>query len=197
MTGSRFQAAALAGLLSAIFLAGCTIRTNESTDSSGKKKEDVDIRTPFGSLSVKNGKSADLKDTGLPLYPGARPKEGKPGEDEGANVNISSSMFGLKVVAQEFQSGDAPDKILSFYRKQLGKFGKVVQCAGSDSNLSAHKDDKNAPVSCDGDSDGSEHEQELKVGTQGNQHVVSVKPKGGGSEFALVYVRITGDKDTL
>jgi hypothetical protein len=36
---------------------------------------------------------------------------------------------------------------------------------------------------------------ELKVGTEENQHLVAIEPKGKGSKFALVYVRVR-DKDT-
>jgi hypothetical protein len=32
----------------------------------------------------------------------------------------------------------------------------------------------------------------LKVGTKSNQHIVSVKPNGKGTDFALVYVRTRG-----
>ena len=93
----------------AVVLIGCSIHA--SKDERGKDK-DVDIRTPFGSLSVHKG-SGDAKDTGLPLYPGARLKSGSD-HDDNANVNISSSMFGLKVVAQKFESDDSADKILNF-----------------------------------------------------------------------------------
>jgi len=52
------------------------------------------------------------------------------------------------------------------------------------------------PVSCDGVS--SEDAVELKVGTEGNEHLISVKHSGQGSRFALVYVRIhTGKDDTI
>jgi hypothetical protein len=39
---------------------------------------------------------------------------------------------------------------------------------------------------------------ELKVGTEGNQHIVAVKPNSRGTRFALVYVRThTGKDDTI
>jgi hypothetical protein len=38
---------------------------------------------------------------------------------------------------------------------------------------------------------------ELKVGTTDRQHIVSVKPSGGGSEFALVYVQTRGKGDSM
>src|SRR5258707_5617755 len=81
-------------LASAVFclaaIAGCSVTTH---DKENGKKNDVDIRTPFGSLSVKEGHT-DVKDTGLALYPGARAK--KDSDDEhhhSANVDISSSLF--------------------------------------------------------------------------------------------------------
>src|SRR5260370_38454181 len=107
-------------------LGGCSIST--SKDSKAGKDKDVDIRTPFGSLSVHKGAS-DVKDTGLAAYPGAQLKK-EVDDNESANVNISSSAFGLKVVALKYQSHDAPDKILTFYRKDMGKDGKVLDCTG-------------------------------------------------------------------
>src|SRR5882724_6764245 len=58
------------GLISLIAIAGCYVTTH---DKGNGKKDDVDIRTPFGSVRVKEGGS-DIKDTGLSLYPGARQK---------------------------------------------------------------------------------------------------------------------------
>ena len=176
----------IAALLSLVFLTSCTVRT--SKDSSGKEK-DVDIHTPFGSLSVQKGGS-DIKDTGLPLYPGAHLYRD---DDNNANVNISSSMFGLKVVVQKYQSDDAPDKVLGFYEKQMGKFGNVIRCESLDINF--HRHDKDDPVTCDGS--GHEFSKSIKAGTQNNQHIVAVKPSGDGSTFAVVYVRAWDDKDTI
>ena len=183
---------ALLGLIAAMMMIGCSIHA--SKDEKGKDK-DVDIKTPFGSLSVHKG-SSDAKDTGLPLYPGARMKTGSDNDDDNANVNISSSMFGLKVVAQKFESDDSADKVLGYYASQMGKFGKVITCTGGNTNVRFHRHDKDEPVSCDGHS-GHDYEKELKVGTENNQHVVAVKPSGKGSEFTLVYVRAYDKNDTI
>jgi len=184
--------AALAGLA----LAGCTISTRDRGDKSESK--DVDIRTPLGSISVRKA-APDAKDTGLALYPGATPKP-ESDHDGSANVNISSAFFGLKVIALKYQSDDPPDKILSFYRKDMGRYGKVVDCAG-DYHVNFHpheKRDKNAEVTCDsGIPSGKEDKEVLKVGTENNQRIMAVKPSGKGSEFALVYVRAHDDKDTM
>jgi hypothetical protein len=86
--------------------------------------------------------------------------------------------------------------VLSFYRKEMGKYGKVVDCTGG-FNMNFHHRDKDAEVTCD-DHSGSHHEynEELKVGTENNQRIVAIKPRNGGSEFTLVYVRAWGGNDT-
>jgi hypothetical protein len=193
-------------LLMALGLAmtGCSISTRESNghnnagDSSSDKNKDVDIRTPFGSLSVHQG-SMEAKDTGLSSYPGSQLKKSADHDgDSSANVNISSSLFGMKLVVLKYETKDSPDKVLGFYRKELGKYGKVVDCKGS-FNMSFHPREKSDnEVSCDReDHGGGDYKQELKVGTENNQRIVAIKPVGDGTEFALVYVRAHGDKDTM
>jgi hypothetical protein len=181
-------------ILSLLALVGCSVTTH---DKGNGKKDDVDIKTPFGSLSVKEGAS-DVKDTGLSAYPGARIAKSDDDDDRhhSANVNISSSLFGLKVVALKYESDDPSDKVLSFYRKEMGKYGKVVDCTGGFS-MNFHHHDKDADVTCD-DHNGTDHgyKQELKVGTENNQRVVAIKPKNTGTEFTLVYVRAWGGNDT-
>jgi hypothetical protein len=180
-----------------VLLAGCVVSTHKDKNSEGSENKDVDIRTPLGSLSVRQ--TVDAKDTGLALYPGATPKRDSD-HDGGANVNISSSLFGVKVVAVKFQSDDPPEKVLGFYRKEMGRYGKVVECTGG-FNMNFHargRRDRDAEVTCNSnDHSDSDYKQELKVGTENNQRIMAVKPSGKGSEFALVYVRAHDDKDTM
>ncbi|HMF89159.1 MAG TPA: hypothetical protein VKL40_00840 [Candidatus Angelobacter sp.] len=179
--------------LALVALNGCSVSTHH--DSASGQDKDVDIKTPLGSLSVHKG-ATDPKDTGLALYPGAQLKKDMDGEG-GANVNISSSFFGVKVVALKYQSNDAPEKILAFYRKDMAKYGKVLDCGGGFS-MNYHRRDKDEEVTCDRDhGSGHDYSQELKVGTENNQRIVAIKPSGSGSEFALVYVRAWDDKSTL
>lgn len=191
----------LSGFLVALALAGCSIRTSENHNGSNKS-EDVDIRSPFGSVSVHEG-STDAKDLGLPAYPGARPTKGHGDNDENgnANVNLSSPFFGLKVVVRSFETDDSPSKVLDFYQKPMGKYGKVLLCnSGSGENYgNFHHHGRHSPVSCE-DNNRSGDEKQLKVGTEDDQHVVAVKPRGKGTEFTLVYVRAKvedDNKDTI
>ena len=178
-----------------LLLAACSVNVKKNESGEDKK---VDIETPFGGVHV--NKDADVRDTGLDVYPGARKKaDTHDGEEKSANVNISTGAFGLKVVAIEFQSDDPPDKLIAFYKTQLKKYGNVIECHsskhGGDVNVNAghdHKHDSNKPVSCDGGDSGKIIE--LKVGTEDNQHLVSIEPDGKGSSFALVYVKTRGDE---
>lgn len=184
--------AVLLSALCALVLTGCSVHATKTADG---KDKDVDIHSPFGSVSVHAG-TVEAKDIGLPAYPGARPAKSDDDDnnDDNANVNISSPFFGVKVVVQKFETDDSPDKVLDFYMKPMGKFGKVIQCNGEYRGYHHHHG--NEQVSCDNTGG---KEKELKVGTEDNQHVVAVRPRGTGTKFTLVYVRAreNDDKDTI
>jgi len=181
-----------------LVMSACSINVKKNENGEDKK---VDIQTPIGGLHV--SKNADVRDTGLPVYPGARKKEkDNDGDEKSANVNISSGFFGLKVVAIEYESDDPPEKLISYYTDQLKKYGSVLECHGKSKNNDddgeanpRHSKDSNK-LKCDGDN--KDNKVELKVGTEENQHIVAVEPseKGKGSTFALVYVQTRG-KDTI
>ncbi len=177
-------------------LPACSINTN---DKSKDGEKHVDIKSPIGDLHVSD--HADIRDAGLALYPGAKPAPKDNSDDKkSANVNLSIPGFSLKVVAAEFISDDAPDKIIAYYDKELQKYGKPIRCHGSWSGghveTKGGKDEMSKPVSC-GNSGGGDS-VELKVGTEGNQHIVAVKPNSLGTRFALVYVRThTGSDDSI
>jgi len=185
---------ALGALFAALcVLPACSINGNDKKDGEAH----VDIKSPIGDLHV--SEQADIRDAGLTLYPGAKPAPKEGGDDKkSANVNLSLPGFSLKVVAAEFVSDDSPEKIIAYYNKDLQKYGKPIQCHGawSDVDSKAGKDEVSKPVSC-GNNNGGDA-VELKVGTEGNQHIVSIKPNSQGTRFALVYVRLhTGKDDTI
>jgi hypothetical protein len=171
-----------------VLLTGCSV--NVKKEANGQDKQ-VDINTLLGGIHV--SKDADVADTGLDVYPGARIKEkdkDKDGRDKSANVRISGFGYGLKVVALEYQSDDAPANILAFYKDRLKKYGNVLECHTSKGNwnLNSGKHGSNE-LTCEG-SGGSDIE--LKVGKQDDQHIVAVRSEGKGSTFSLVYVRAHG-----
>ena len=171
----------------------CTV---DVKDHDGDKSK-VDIQTPVGGIHV--DEQANARDTGLPVYPGARQKEKKDNDSKNANVNISSSFFGVKVVALEYESDDPPSKVQAFYQDQLKKFGHIVVCHtgthGGDLTVKAGEANGKREVRCNGDNRGNV--VELKVGTEDNQHLVSVEPQGNGTDFALVFIQTRGKEGTI
>jgi hypothetical protein len=174
----------------------------------GDRDEDknVDIKTPVGDLHV--GKDVDARETGLAVYPGARKKDKKEdGEENAANLNIATSLFGVKVVALEYVSDDPPGKVAEFYKDQLRKkFGKVLECRTAkhgaefdDLDIGNDDDDKHSDkhsneLKCE-ESHGDNIE--LKVGTKDNQHIVAIEPKDKGTDFALVFVQTRGKQGSI
>lgn len=177
---------------SLLLLAACNMHVDEKKEG---KNKNVDISTPFGDLKVRN--QADAKDTGLPVYPNSHEKPSDNNDDnKSANVNLSFGKFGLKVAVATYETDASPDKVLAYYRTEVGKYGKVLECkGGSIGNVHVDHSDKNdKELHCD--SHGDSNVTELKVGNEGLQRIVAVKPNGKGTEFSLVYVRTSGtDKD--
>lgn len=170
----------------------CSVSVKDKDSGDNNK---LDIETPVGGLHV--NEQADVRDIGLPVYPGAKPKPKVGDDSKSANVNIASSFFGLKVVAIEYVSDDPPSKVINFYHDELKKFGNVVQCRtdkqGNDISVTLSNKDSKA-VSCGGNTGNI---IELKVGTEDNQRLVSVGPGGSGSDFALVYIHARGKEGTI
>jgi hypothetical protein len=190
MRTTRFDASALIliSIIAAItLLSACSL--NVKKEKNGEDKQ-VDIKTPVGGIHV--SKAANPQDVGIAVYPGARLKEKDSGDDKSANVNISSFGFVLKVVALEYESNDAPAKVVDYYKDQLKRYGNVLVCHTNHLDVHPdmkHKDDDSHELTCEGSSGVN---GELKVGTRENQHIVAVQPQGSGSSFSLVYVRTHG-----
>jgi hypothetical protein len=175
---------------------------------SDTQDKPFDVRSSVGDMHV--GKDADAAKQGLPLYPGARPKQEK--DNDPLNFGILTESFGVKLMVAKYESDDAPAKVIDFYRGKLKKYGKVLECHSqkhggdvevhdTDSDSDSDKDSKDK----DKDSKELKCEQssgpvtELKVGTEDNQHVVAVEPgdAGKGATFALVYVHTRGKRGDI
>jgi len=193
MAQNKFLYHFLIGTMAVGFFQLCGCSVNVKKEPNGQDKQ-VDINTLIGGIHV--SKQADASDVGLTVYPGAHLKtKDSDGSDKSANVNISGFGLGIKVVALEYETEDAPAKVLSFYKDQLKKYGNVLECHTSghfnmDMKMDSHgsKDPSNQ-LSCEGDHGNN---SELKAGRKNDQHIVAVEPEGKGSSFSLVYVRTHG-----
>lgn len=191
MQGTNFAwrrvALAVAALALVAGLAACKIGVKDDGEGHAKK---VDIETPAGSLHVRE--TSDISETGLALYPGAT-KTAEGDEKHGANVSLEGPEGqGLRIIAMEFRSTDSPEKVGSFYRDQLKKYGEVTVCKG-DLNFEGPPDKKNAV--CRPNNSG---EISYAAGSgEDNQRIVAVKPEGSGSKFGVVYLRVHPEKGTI
>ena len=214
-------------LIASFFLTACSVQTNKTNEGknvdvktpvgdihvqeNGKDQKDksVDIKTPFGGLQVRTN-DVVAKDTGLAVYPGARQAPRSEHDESQANVNIATAWFGVKVIALKYESDDSPEKVLDYYKKEMAKYGKVLECKDGKSvgdSGSSSSDDSEELTCKDHDKkdhglniDVSEHHSdttELKVGTKSRQRIVAVKPSGKGSQFDLVYVQTREKSETM
>jgi len=191
-----FRHLTLAMFVAALALPVFAQQSARPTDSQDKP---FDVRSSLGDMHV--GKDADAEKQGLPLYPGARPKQEK--DNDPLNFGIVTESFGLKLMVAKYESDDSPAKIVDFYRGKLKKFGKVMECHSQkhSGDVDVHedkdsKDSKDKELKCE---ENSGPVTELKVGTEDNEHVVAIEPRdsGKGSTFALVYMHTRGKRGDI
>ena len=183
-----------------VIVLGLSLGAGAQQTDNGSQDKHLDIRSSAGDLHV--GNDASAREMGLPLYPGARLKQDDENKNS-ANLGIFTAAFGVKLLVANYDSDDSPGKLVAYYRDKLKKYGKVLECHstehGGDVHVNAGKNSSNGSkeVKCEGDNTGEV--VELKVGTQDNQHLVSVAPaeKGAGSTFALVYVHTRGKQGDI
>jgi hypothetical protein len=125
--------------------------------------------------------------TGLRVYPGAKRVEKSEGSD--ANLQLSFGEYGIKIVAATLRSADLPERIAAFYRDDLARYGEVLDCTESrETREVKSRREKSDRLSCKGET-APKNGMLFRAGTKGNERVVSISPKGDGTELTLVYVR--------
>jgi hypothetical protein len=177
-------------LLLLALLAGCHVSNNENG-----KNGDVDLRSPFGSLHVKTNDNVDTSAIGLSIYPGSTVWKSDDADEknrnkDSADINLSFGDFHIGVKAAALRSTDSADKILGFYRKDMSRYGDVIECKGDtvigtptrtsqgltcDSN--AHHEGVRVDV---GD------EIELRAGSESHMHIASVRSKDGAEKIGII-----------
>jgi hypothetical protein len=140
-------------------------------------------------VGLKVTDQATAADAGLPAYPGSKPYKDADQSSSGANIGVSTPLFGLKVVAMNLETSDKPERVATFYRKALSKYGTVLECSDAanekeESEPSAKTGDE---LACDADDPGT-NSVVYKVGTEANQRIVAIKPHGSGTRFSVVHL---------
>ena len=178
MSVFRNQSFTLAVAFGSLLLAACDVGVH----GQGKDKN-LDVRTAFGDVSVHTGESGP--DTGLPVYPGAKHVRDKDEDPENVDIKLGTSFLDLQLATAKFESDDAPQAILDFYRGKMSAYGAVVECKGNIDFVDESKQPvcKEKPASS---------EIQLVTGSEDSHRLVSVKPRGAGSEFVVVSINVGG-----
>ncbi len=185
---------AVATSLATLLLAGCRI-----TDNKNGKNDNVDISTPFGSMHVNSNDKADSASLGLTAYPGAVPVKDDKDDKNSADLNMSFGDFhmGLKVIS--YQTSDSPDKVLAFYRKDMARYGDVIECQNDEPVGTPTRTSQGLTCQDKGDK-GNKHvhasvndddeDLDLRAGSELRQHIVGVRKKDGGTHISLVLLNL-------
>lgn len=158
----------------------------ENTD---KEKDKSEINLTLGA-----NKNVTAKDVGLAIYPGARPHKDEAKDDSSAaQLWAWYNNSGFKLVVLKFESDAAPDKIAAFYRKELAKYGEVLDCSAPSQKANGTATNSSHKLTCDDDVQMKSGHFQYKAGTKEEQHLVGIEPNGSGSVFHLLYVKSRAD----
>lgn len=155
----------------------------QKTSENGS--DDISVNTPVGEFNAESSNDVDADVTGLPVYPGAQ-REGDASQS-GAKTRLSAPFVGINIKAVKFTTNDSPDRVLTFYRTALSRYGNVKEDHDVNSKL------KMGNFSWDS----SGKQTALTTDEKNGTHLVVVKPKGNGSEFLLFALQARGPKETM
>ena len=175
-----------AGLFFVVLLAALPLAAQDNKDSNAQQSSNDN-----DSIGFNLGKNASAKDVGLPIYPGARRQKDDSKDSSALNMNLSGGSVGFKLFVLKMESTDAPDKVATFYRKALAKYGAVLDCSNPAAAAASTDDKSSKKLTCE-DEKPKPNEVSLKAGTKEKQHAVSVEPNGSGTTFQLVYIETKG-----
>src|SRR5256884_9976436 len=156
--------------------------------SSGKAGQGLSERQGLAGRGHYFDAEASAKDVGLPIYPGARPHRDKDENQSSGKFGLWGNSFAFKLAVVTLDSNDSPQKVATFYKKALAKYGTVLDCGASSSEAGDKNESQSSnQLSCETDKPGP-GEMTFKAGTKEKQHIVGIQPSGAGSILNLVYV---------
>lgn len=175
-------------------LAGCWVHVDK--DADGQEKH-VRVDTPFGGVHVDTGQT-DAADLGLPTYPGSTAVTGD-NNQQSADVQVGFGEWALRVRVASYETPDAKDKVIAFYKKALGRYSDVLTCQDDEPvgmpartseglTCAEHQQPKGMNVNA-GDYKSVDRGFQLKAGSERHQHIVSLNaPVNGQTRFSLVAI---------
>lgn len=172
-----------------------------STTACAHTPEPEESKRSGFSLGLTVDTDPSARSVGLPIMPGAVRRIDKDSDKEGSGVNFSAwaGVFGLKIVVLQLSSRDDASNVAEYYRRELGRYGEVIDCSANASNpgpkkAARDKDGNRLTLDCSKDGGSSASgEYVLKAGTPKNFRLVNVEPKSGRTHINLVRIEARGD----
>ena len=188
-------------------VSGCSVQEHKNGNA-----ENVHLHTPIGGLDVRTNDvhSADL---GLPVYAGAV-ETGQHGDDSGsADIHMNFGEWQLHVKAIGYQSNDPEDKLVTFYKNAMARYGDVLTCKdkialGQPTETSqgltcanGHEYDVNVNLDAakkHGNLSTTQISGTIKLlaGSPENQHIVEFSPTSHGTKFSMVMIQLPHKSQT-
>jgi hypothetical protein len=149
-------------------------------------------------------------DVGLPAYPGATVYKEKPDDSSSADLGFTWGDTHFRVMVASYETSDAADRVLAFYRKPLSKYGQVLECSHgkpvgalkvTDTGLTCDDDKKDSDdkghdgIQMNGVNSSDDHE--LRAGSPHKFRLVGIDEKKSGEKtrFGLVYLELPKDSN--
>lgn len=176
--------------------AGCHVQVQKGANGEDKN---VKVDTPFGGLHVRSDQTS-AADLGLPVYPGAQIAPDHEG-DKSADVHMGFGQFQLRVKVVTYETSDAQDKVLAYYKKAMGQFGGVIECDGSQpvgtpaatpEGLTCHEEHGHH-INVNGRDYGDNEGLTLRAGSRHHQHIVAFKSASSGTKYSMIELQVPND----
>jgi len=152
-----------------------------------KQDQNKDQKHSNKSVGLILSGDATPQDVGLPAYPGAQRRKDTDNDSSALQMGLWGGNSGFKLVLLKLDSDDSPEKVATFYRRALAKYGKVLDCKKSEAKTEKDGESSSHEIKCDDDQPPAGGFT-LKAGTKERQHIVGIEPRGSHSTISLVYL---------
>jgi hypothetical protein len=151
-------------------------------------------------LALHANSHASAAAIGLPAYPGANLYKDED-NDSAADLGVTAGDFHFSVIAVKYVTSDSPERVLTFYRKPLSRYGEVLECdhgkpIGALTTTRTGLTCGQAQVG--GNTSSSTEDHEIRAGFPHQYRIVGIDESHPGStRFDLVYLDLpkdSGDK---
>jgi hypothetical protein len=143
-------------------------------------------------LALHANSNASAVKIGLPAYPGAAFYKDAD-NDSAADLGLTINEFHFSLLAANYETSDSPEKVLSFYRKPLSRYGEVLEC-NQGSAVGSLKVTRSGLRCGQGQGNGntnSSTDHELRAGSPNQFRIVGIdESHPGATRFGLVYLEL-------